>query len=237
MKKSEVYNSNSIDHFFRGAFSVDILLITYHDKKLKILLQEKKEIPFQNECGLPGELILPNEDVDEAMEKLMTSLVGQSNFYKKQLTTFSNINRHPLGRIVTFAYYGLIPFERLNQNLSSELKWCEISKRPKLILDHNDIFEKVLQHFREDLLSHAIVFHILPDKFILSDVIHVYEQTLDETFDVRNFRKKILSSGTIKPLGEFRKSKSHGGRPAELYELNTNKKKIVKDRIRFDLFN
>lgn len=237
MKKSEAYNTISIDRFFRGAFSVDILLITYHDKKLKILLQEKKEIPFQNEWGLPGELILPNEDVDEAMEKLMTTLVGQSDFYKKQLTTFSNINRHPLGRIVTFAYYGLIPFERLNQNLSSELKWCEISKLPKLILDHNHIVDKVFQRFRKGLLSRPIVFHTLPDKFILSDIIGVYEQALNETFDVRNFRKKILSSRIIIPLGEFRKSKSHGGRPAELYELNTTKKKITKDRIRFDLFN
>ncbi len=237
MKKSEPYNTISLDRFFRGAFSVDILLITYHDKKLKILLQQKKEIPFQNEWGLPGELISPNEDADKAMENLMTSLVGQSDFYRKQLNTFSDIDRHPFGRIVTFAYYGLIPSERLNQKLSSELKWCEISKLPELTLDHNHIVKKVLQRFRKGLLSRPIVFHTLPDKFILSDIIGVYEQALNETFDVRNFRKKILSSGIISPLGEFRKSKSHGGRPAELYELNTTKKKIAKDRIRFDLFN
>lgn len=237
MEKTEVTISNSFKLFFRGIFSVDMLLITYHQKKLKILLQGNKEISFQDEWGLRGELILPNGDAHKAMDKLMLSLVGQSSFYKNKSSVFSNIDRHPVRRIVTFTHYGLIPFKRLNQTLSSELKWCEIYKLPILAFDHNDIVNKVLKWFQKELLSRPLVFHTLPDKFILSEFIGVSEQTLNKQFEVRNFRKKILTIGIISPLGEFRKSKSNRGRPAELYAMNPMKKKTIKDLIRFDIYN
>ncbi|MFT5228286.1 MAG: 8-oxo-dGTP diphosphatase [Litorivivens sp.] len=235
MEQTMLYNPNSLDHFFRAAFSVDIVLITFHEKKLKILLQRKDAIPFENEWGLPGQLILPNEDTDQAIEKLMTSLVSHCSFYKKQLATFSDLGRHPLGRVVTFAYYGLVPYERLEQHISSETKWCEITNLPDLIIDHIQIVNAVIKRFRKGLLRHPIVFHTLSDKFILSEIIAVYEQAFNKKLDVRNFRKKLLASGLVIPLGENQKSASTNGRPAQLYAMNSIKKDI-KDKIRFDLF-
>ena len=135
MNTSEIADTNSLESFFRGAFSIDIVLITFHEKRLKILIQEKKGIPFKDEVGLPGKLILPNEDTDEALDQFMTSLIGHCDFYKKQLRAFSEIGRHPLGRIITFAYYGMIPYEQLSPELSNELTWCRIDQLPKLSLD------------------------------------------------------------------------------------------------------
>ncbi len=237
MDTSEIAEPHSLDSFFRGAFSIDIVLITFHEKRLKILLQEKKGIPFKDEVGLPGKLMLPNEDTDEALDEFMTSLIGQCDFYKKQLRAFSEIGRHPLGRIITFAYYGMIPHESLNQELSSELRWCDIDKLPNLSLDHNHIVRQVLKRFRKGLLRHPIVFQALPSKFILPEIIGVYEQAFGQEFDAPNFRKKILTSGLVRPLGEFQKNSKRIGRPAELYSMNSlQNKKELKDRIHFNFF-
>ena len=238
MSTTEATASDSLDSFFRGAFSIDIVLITYHEKRLKILIQDKKGIPFDDELGLPGKLILPNEDADKALDKFMTSLIGHCDFYKKQLRTFSEIGRHPLGRIITFAYYGLIPYEKLSQEISKEVRWCDIDSLPELSLDHNHIVREVLKRFKKGLVRHPIVFNTLSSKFILPEIIAVYEQTFKQDLDAPNFRKKILSSGLVRPLGEFRKTTKGIGRPAELYTMNSlENKKSLKDRIHFNFFD
>ena len=228
-------DSNSLDHFFRGAFSVDIVLLTFHARKLKVLLQSKNDVPFQGEPGLPGKLILPNEDTDRAMDDLLVSTIGRSDFYKKQLKTFSDLGRHPLGRIITFAYYGLLPYQRLGKGPSEGLQWCDISKLPDLVLDHNQIVKEVQRRFQKGLLRHPIVFNVLPKKFIIPEIIAVYEQAFGQKLDAPNFRKEILGSGLVSPLGEYRKSGKKVGRPAELYTLTSNKEKVFsKDKIHFN---
>ena len=227
--------SNSIDHFFRGAFSVDIVLITFHSGKLKILLQEKDETLFDQELGLPGKLILPNEDTDKAMDNLLDSLIGKSDFYKKQLRAFSEIGRHPLGRVITFAYYGLIPYEQLQAALPAQLSWHIIDDVPKLIYDHDQILSTVLKRFKKGLLRHPTVFEILPKEFSISDVISIYEQAFAKKLDASNFGKQIKKSELVYSLEKYRENSTNTGRPPKLYSFDKMKYKgVQKDRILFN---
>jgi len=108
----------------------------------------------------------------------------------------------------------------MNQTLSSEPESCDMDKLPMVAFDQKNIVDNVMKQYKKGLLHRPLVFHTLPHKFILSEVIGVHEQAHKEQFDVRNFRKKILASGIISPIGEFRKSKNRGGRPVELYTMN-----------------
>lgn len=226
---------NSVDYFFRGAFSIDIVIISYYSKNLYILLQQKEEAPFQGKLGLPGKLILPNEDTDLALDNFLIQLIGINNFYKKQLNAFSEIGRHPLGRVVSFSYYGLIPFEQLSQSLSSKLSWHKLNAIPTLCYDHNHILNQILIRFRKGLLRHPIVFEFLPKEFTIPDIIQIYEQAFAQKVDASNFGKQIKNSKLIHPLGKFRKDSHHYGRPAKLYQFNKAAyKKRKKDRIQFN---
>lgn len=225
-----------IDHFFRGAFSVDIVLISFCKGKLKVLLQEKDEPPFQNELGLLGKLILPNEDTDKALNDLLYSNLGTSKFYKKQLRAFSEVGRHPLGRVITFAYYGLVPFH-LIENIppSSGLSWHLIDSIPKLSYDHNKILNKVLGRFKKGLLRHPTVFEMLSEEFTISDIISIYEQAFAQKVDASNFSKQVKNSETILPLNKFRLEKRNTGRPPQLYSFNKEKyQRHFKDKIKFN---
>ena len=65
------------------------------------------------------------------------------------------------------------------------------------------------------LLYTNIVRHLLPKKFTLTELQKVYEIIRNETFDKRNFRKKILSMSIIKDTREMQTGVAN--RPASLY--------------------
>lgn len=230
----EKTHSLSIDHFFRGAFSIDLVLITFKDGELKLLLQNKDEEPFRDLLGLPGKLILPNEATEMAAKELAVSLIGTSNFYRKQLTAFSDVDRHPLGRVVTFAFYGLIPQSKLVNKLSDKLSWHPLNDVPHLSYDHDKILKNILKRFRKGLLRHPTVFELLDDEFLLPDMIAVYEQAFQQKVDAPNFRKQVRKSELIQPLGKFRQGPNMVGRPAEYHRFNKSKYKQMKDRIQFN---
>jgi 8-oxo-dGTP diphosphatase len=235
---SEIQEPNlkaPLEHFFRGAFSVDLALFTFHEGKVKILLQKKDEEPFIGQLGLPGNLILPNEDTDKAIDKLCHSLLNKSDFYKKQLRAFSDLGRHPLGRVITITYYGLISYERLPENLADGLSWHAIDEIPKLSYDHNAILKSVIRRFRKGLLRHPTAFELLPTEFIISDLIRVYEHAFGKKVDAPNFRKQIKRSKLIKALGKFEDSTHKLGKPSQLYVFDKSSYLgTKKDRVQFN---
>lgn len=226
---------DNLNHFFRGAFSIDIVLICFRNKKLKVLLQEKTDLPGQKEWGLPGKLMLPNEDTHKAMDIFMDSLIGTSDFFKKQVGTFSDLGRHPLGRVISFAFYGLIP-EKTIENLSSaSLKWVPIKEAKNLSYDHDEILGFALSRFQKGLLRHPRVFELLPEEFILPDIIRIYEMAFEMEFDMPNFRGRILKSQLVEPTGEYLLEPYGQGRPPMLYRFNKSKaEENYKEQIRFN---
>jgi 8-oxo-dGTP diphosphatase len=227
--------STPLEHFFRGAFSVDLALFTFHEGKVKILLQVKDEEPFKNQLGLPGNLILPNEDTDVAIENLCLSLLNKSDFYKKQLRAFSELGRHPLGRVITITYYALISYERLPKELAENLSWHSIDAVPKLSYDHNNILKSVMRRFRKGLLRHPTAFELLPEEFIISDLIRIYEHVFGKKVDAPNFRKQIKRSELIKATGKFEASKNKIGKPSQLYTFDkASYLGHKKDRVQFN---
>ena len=223
-----------VDHFFRGAFSIDLVLITYHEGHLKLLLQKKDEEPFKGFPGLPGKLILPNESTEKAAKELAKELIDNDKFYTKQLNAFSEVDRHPLGRVVTFAFYGLIPFNKTPVALPAHLSWHTFDDIPKLSYDHNKILKTVLKRFKKGLLRHPTVFELLNKEFLLPDVINIYEQAFDQKVDAPNFRKQIRKSELIVPLGKYHHQAHAIGRPAEYYTFRKDKYKQMKDRVQFN---
>lgn len=225
----------SIDHFFRGAFSIDLVLLSFDKGELKVLLERKTQKPYADSFGLPGDLILPNENTDIAIENLSKRLIGTNHFYKKQLRAFSDVGRHPLGRVITFAYYGLIPFQKVELNSSANLKWICIQKIPQLPYDHNDILTHVLNRFRKGLLRHPNVFELLPKEFTISDIIQIYELAFNRKLDPSNFGKQVKSSKLIEPLNKYREQENKTGRPPLLFRFNQNKYKSNKqEKIQFN---
>ena len=70
------------------------------------------------------------------------------------------------------------------------------------------------------LIKSTLIKQIFPKTFRISELQDIYEQLLNEKFDRRNFRKKIVKLNIIEETGEI--DELTNGRPAKLYKFKEN---------------
>jgi 8-oxo-dGTP diphosphatase len=211
------------------------------DKKLKVLVIEKKVNPFsknneeKTQSALPGDLIQINENIDQAANRILFSLTKIDNLYLKQFKTFGdpkrvqdkkdqewlyNFRPNPNERVITIGYVALVRMEEYNPEASyfaENVKWVSVSKIPPLAFDHNEIVFEAIDFLRKEI-DNEVTSELLPKKFTLSQLQELYEIILDEKLDKRNFRKQIIGKGILEKTNEKQKGVSH--KPAELYKFN-----------------
>ena len=105
--------------FFQFGQSVDCVVFGYDGSELQILVIERGAEPFFGYEALPGDLVRMDEDIDEAATRILHDLTGLNNVFLDQLKTFGSVQRHPLGRVVTTAFYSLINQTKYNPRPAS----------------------------------------------------------------------------------------------------------------------
>jgi 8-oxo-dGTP diphosphatase len=216
--------------FFKAAFSVDNVIFGFADAKLKILLIHRKEEPFKNMWALPGDLVHPDEDLDAAPLRVLKELTGLENVYLEQVHTFGKKDRHPLGRVITIAYYSLININEVQPKPASfadRVEWHDIQKVGRLAFDHNEIMISCLHQLQRNVRNRPIGFELLPEKFTLSALQELYEAILFKSLDKRNFRKKIMTMGLLSDPHEYQQNVAH--RPARIYHFDHKKYEKFKE--------
>ena len=210
-----------INDFFQCALSVDCTIIGYHQGELKVLLIKRGAEPFKGQWALPGDLMYPNEDLNEAAKRVLSHLTGLSDVFLHQVKVFGEVDRHPMGRVITVGYFSLLKIVDYNPKASAwahQLDWHPLREVPELAFDHKPILEASLNALRKLIWEENLGFKLLPEKFTLGQIQKLYEAILEEKFDKANFRKKILGTDLLLPLQENETNVSH--RPAKLYALN-----------------
>ncbi len=210
--------------FFKTAFSVDNVIFGFDDGDLKVLLIERGEDPYVGMWALPGDLVYPNEDIDSSATRVLKELTGLENVYLEQVKAFGAVERHPLGRVITIAYYSLIKISSNKLKTSSfakKAKWHSIKQVETLAFDHSEILKASILLLKKSIRNRPIGFELLPPKFTLTQLQHLYEAVLDAELDKRNFRKKILSMGLLEDIDEMQEGVAH--RPARLYRFDKQK--------------
>lgn len=211
------------ERFFKSAISVDCVIFGFDGKDLKVLLIRSNTDEFKGQWSLIGDLLTPNEDMDSAAYRILRQRTGLDDIYLEQVHAFGRVERHPLGRVVTVAYYSLININDYNAETEvayeNSATWHNVKEVGKLAFDHNEILTASLEHLKANLASRPVGINLLPEKFTLTELQSLYEAILDKPLDKRNFRKKILSMGILKDLNELQKDVAH--RPAKLYSFDS----------------
>jgi len=203
--------------------TVDTVIFTIQNDKLKVLLVKRANEPFKGKWTLPGGYVKLSETLDDAALRVLKEKTNIQNLYLEQLYTFGNPLRHPSARVITVAYFALIRSDdiKLSFDKNSEVtqvEWHGVYNLPPLAFDHKEIIEYAVKRMRERLEFCPIAYQLLPHKFTLTELQKSYELILAQNLDKRNFRKKFLSADMLKELDEYTKSGSK--RPARLYEFN-----------------
>jgi len=199
--------------------AVDTVLFTIREKTLKALLVKIKHGPFVGYWAFPGGLVHGGEGLDEAARRELCEKTGVADLYLEQLYTFGEAQRDPLSHTVSVAYFALVPpgITDLKQGEKyADVGWFPVHSLPTLAYDHNAIADYARRRLQAKLGYTNIVYSLLPDEFTLADLQALYEVILHQQLDRRNFRRKILALGLLKPLPKTRRG-AH--RPATLYSF------------------
>lgn len=215
----------------RPALTVDVVIFTLRDSRLNVLLVQRGSPPFAGMWALPGGFVLMDESLEQAALRELEEETGVGRAYLEQLYTFGDPGRDPRGRVVTVAYFALIPagapFRAEGGGDAGKAGWFAADDLPQMAFDHAEITAYALRRLRYKLEYSAAGFELLPEEFTLSELQRTYELILGETLDKRNFRRRILEAGVIEETEHFR---GGDGRPARLFRYRADAVAEVKAR-------
>lgn len=215
----------------RAALTVDCVVFGFDDGELKVLLIQRALEPFKGKWALPGGFVRVEETIDAAARRELAEEAGLKNVFLEQLYTFGTVDRDPRERVVSVAHYALVKLSDHKVEAATDAanaEWFPVSELPKLAFDHAKIVEMALSRLQGKVRYQPIGFELLPPKFTLSQLQHLYEAILGAELDKRNFRKKVLGFGLLVALKETQMSGRH--RPAQLFRFDADKYEKLKKR-------
>jgi len=223
--------------FPRPALTVDCVVFGLDDEDLKVLLIERDIPPYEGKWALPGGFVRVGEDLEAAARRELQEEAGVSKVYLEQLYSYGAPKRDPREHVVTVAYYALVKLSDHQVRASTDARsvaWFSVDDLPKLAFDHDKIQRAAHDRLRGKVRYQPIGFELLPDKFTLRQLQHLYETVLDRELDKRNFRKKILGMDLLVDLNEVETDVAH--RAARLYRFDKKKyQRLEKKGFNFEI--
>lgn len=220
--------------FIQTFVSIDCVVFAFDGEQIKILLVSKDK--KNNLLKLPGSLIYDHEDVDDAASRVLYELTGIKKMALRQFRCFASPDRASkeedmkwldiayqpnINRLITVAYLSISRIDRKLHNVSKyeEIEWLPIDRIPELPFDHNQIINESLKAIQSWIeIDPAIVFELLPSKFVISQAHKLFEAIYAKKLDIRNFHKKMQALPYLKELDEKQKNVSH--RAARYYRFD-----------------
>lgn len=205
----------------RAALTLDCVVFGLDDNALQVLLIQRDLAPFEGCWALPGGFLRLDEELEAGARRELAEEAGLHPPYLEQLCTVGTIGRDPRQRVVTVAYFALVNIRDHAIRAATDARdaaWFSVDELPTLAFDHQKIVDVAHQRLRGKLSYCPIGFELLPPRFPLSQLQHVYETILERKLDRRNFRRKILSFGLVVETDEVQQDVAH--RAARLYTFD-----------------
>ncbi len=186
----------------RPSLTVDVAIFAIRDEQLNVLLVQRAHSPFQGRWALPGGFVEMDEPLEHAAARELEEETGVDNAYLEQLYTYGDPGRDPRGRVVSVAYFALLPYNSLHQGEAgsdaAQVGWFPVEAVPELAFDHTEILDYATHRLRYKLETSAVGFQLMPDEFTLSELQHIYEVVLGAKQEPRSFQRHMQKAGFIR---------------------------------------
>lgn len=218
------------EEFDRPSVAVDVALLTVIDDALHVLVVRRQEHPHKGRWALPGGFVNVDESLDAAAHRVLRDKVGLRGVFIEQLYTFGAPKRDPRMRIISIAYYALLPAAQLEGVVSDDRKLAAVvmagengsrvrleldNKRARAAFDHAAIIGLAAQRLRGKLNYAPIGYELLDPEFTLFELQRIHEAVLGQPINKDSFRRRMLAGGELEPTGKRERGVGH--RPAALY--------------------
>jgi 8-oxo-dGTP diphosphatase len=220
------YDSRDFPPF---AVTVDIAIFTIIKEQFSLLLIQRGSEPFKGAWALPGGFVQPDEDLDTAAARELNEETSiDSASYLEQLKTYGAPDRDPRMRVVSSAYWAVVP-ELDKPTAGSDARHAQFVPVSKieaghydLAFDHQLIVGDAVERARAKLEYSTIATSFCDHEFTLSELRQVYETVWGVELEPANFARKAQQcEGFLQPLDRTVSPSSGTGRPAQLFRLGT----------------
>lgn len=226
------------DAFSHPSLTVDVVLMTAQGGSLHALLRMRAQHPDQGKWATPGGFVALDESLDAAAARVLREKAGLDGVFLEQLYTFGAVARDPRTRVVTVAYYALVPAERLSSagvrggeearlaplsvpwpgEAGGPVAALDAAGRPlELAFDHAEILGLAVKRLRGKLDYAPIGFELLPETFSLRALQQIHETISGRRLNKDSFRRRMLATGLLQATGERRVDVEY--RPPELFRF------------------
>jgi len=193
--------------------AVDCAIFGFDSKNLKLLLFKRKVEPLKGSWSLIGSFLQDDLSIIDGAKQILFETTGLSDIYLEQLKTYGEVDRDPVQRVLSVAYYSLIRIDDIKSKSVEQYdaKWFDMNEIPPLILDHGTMVNDAINALKIKARHEPIGFNLLPDLFTLPQLQALYESIYQTQRDSRNFRKKVLSLNILNKTDQKDKSGSKKG--------------------------
>ncbi len=209
------------DHPVIESVSIDCVIFGFTNDQLQLLLVKHADGIGKGNWGLPGGWIWESEGLDAAAYRILKGLTGIQEIFLEQLGAFGDVDRFPVKRVITIAYFALVnpqEYELIPGFTATEATWFPIDQLPEVLYDHGKIINSAKEHLRQKVRHEPIGFNLLPEEFTLLDIQKLYEALLQTQLDKSNFRRKIKRMNLLVKSEKKQSDVPH--RAAQLYSFD-----------------
>ena len=130
----------------RPAVTADSVVFCNGSDGLSVLLIERANDPFKGCWAFPGGFMDMEENAEDCAKRELMEETGMEVRSLEYIGTFSEVNRDPRGRTITFAYYAVVEkSDVIGADDASRAKWFPIDSIPSLAFDHEEILRTALK--------------------------------------------------------------------------------------------
>jgi len=130
--------------------AVDVVIFTIDGGELKTLVVQVREGAFAGQWAFPGGLVRLDESLDAAARRELSAKTGLGGIYLEQLRTFGEPARDPQARVVSTAYFALVPAKEMlgDSGKYADVTWFPVRRLPPLAYDHDAVAAAALERLR-----------------------------------------------------------------------------------------
>jgi len=221
----------------RPALAVDCIVFGLDGEELKVLLIERRHEPFAGRWALPGGFVDVGEAPEQAARRELEEETGLKDVFLEQLHTFGEPGRDPREHVVSVAHYALVNVADTRVRADDDARqagWFPVGRPPALAFDHAKILRMAHDRLQERLRRQPVGRELLPRRFTLSQLQHVYETILGRKIDKRNFRRRVLRTGLLVETDQRQKEVAH--RAARLYRFDARQyRRLARQGFHFEV--
>lgn len=210
----------------RPAVTCDAVIFTLRADDLAVLLIQRGDEPYKGRWALPGGFVNENESLDRAAARELSEETGITNVRLEQIGAFGDPGRDPRGHTVTIAWATFLVTEAkikagddaaaaewhafrtlaldgaaASRSLPAPKKGARRTPAVRLAFDHAKIiaraYRRLCRHLDDPVRDRT--FDLLPSRFTLAELQHIYEVILGRKLPQRSFKKRLLDHGLVVP--------------------------------------